>query len=82
MALAYKCDRCGGFFEDYTLEEVSAVRLFESKYMIHYGCGYKSIHICPGCAESLDWWFKNPVKFCPMSIDPAKCEKKKRWWQK
>lgn len=79
MALAYKCDRCDSFFEEY--ENVSDVRLYGSMHLLYVGAD-PQLHLCPECAKSLDWWFKNPIEFTTMLIDPAKCEKKKRWWQK
>lgn len=81
MAIAYKCDRCGGFYTDYKYDEVSEVRLFGTEYQ-RVVCSYPPRHLCPVCAKSLDLWFKNPGQFAPGCYDTNCCGKKKRWWRK
>ena len=60
MANAYKCDRCGRYFEKFSFSENGCrVRLFESEYD-RVVCSYHHIDLCPECAKDLTYWFEYP----------------------
>ena len=51
MAKAFKCDRCGTYYDK---DEADYNRPFLTK---DYGPGYEDIDLCPNCLKQLyDWW--------------------------
>lgn len=46
---AYKCDRCGSFYEKYSM----------TGGLIIINRNYHSVDICPACYEEFEKWYKN-----------------------
>lgn len=51
MARAYKCDRCGTFFERQKNEPFPNLCLNEEK------CRSRTLDLCPSCQAELDAWY-------------------------
>lgn len=59
MANAYKCDRCGMFFErDGDYEKDVKYRMTGGKYDRYYIAGYAPVHLCPNCSKALHTWME------------------------
>ena len=69
MAIARKCDRCGGFFEFYTVmvnDESTSIgfnTLTQGCYSHEDGCHHKkSYDLCRECCKEFNEWLDKPVR--------------------
>lgn len=69
MAVARKCDRCGGFFEFYAVvcpdgsTATGFNTLTQGCYSHEDGCHYKkSYDLCQECCKEFNEWLDKPVR--------------------
>lgn len=48
---AFKCDRCGSFYEKYSMTG-EVIIMYRNNYFVD---------ICPACYEELNKWYKNEL---------------------
>lgn len=94
MSNAYKCDRCGSFFEhDVEAEKDIKYRMVHDKLDIFYTSGHAPVHLCQTCSKALHEWMENKPTtrtfYLKDSADlyinihrPDPCGEKKRWWKR
>lgn len=60
MACAYKCDRCGKFFESHYTTTVELTTSNNINKSVKFDCGpYPDLDLCPDCVESFKHWWAN-----------------------
>lgn len=85
MAIAYKCDRCGGFFEDSMPDRKAKHRIYKTQE--HFRDTPEQL--CPSCSEEineiLDNWFEKPHHHIVFEKPCCPCETgalRKPWWKR
>lgn len=84
MALAFKCDRCGSYFDSGDHQHQPDMYRV---YRTHGAFTDTSVGLCPACHERFNvlinsWLEPEQVMMKPAIVDkPEEC-KKKRWWRK
>lgn len=60
MAWAYKCDRCGKFFDRQYNTSVELTTSSNANRNVTFDCGLSSnLDLCPDCVESFKQWWAN-----------------------
>lgn len=84
MAIAYKCDRCGSYFDSSDHQyQPDMYRV----YRTHGAFMDTKVTLCPACHEQFNnlinhWFEPEQVMVKPDIVDKPEASKKKGWWRK
>lgn len=84
MALAFKCDRCGSYFD--SSDHQQQPHMYRV-YRTNEGFMDTSVGLCPACHERFNvlinsWFEPEYVMMTPAIVDKPEASKKKGWWRK
>ena len=86
MPIAYKCARCGSYYDDNKhsyMHQSGGYRLYQTHEIFED----RRVDLCPACHDQFNdlinhWFEKEQVMMKPDIVDKPEVGKKKGWWRK